>query len=549
MVVLPDGNGADEVSQSTLVALIASRKTADRTRAVDEFARQGGPDAVARISACLRSDPNENLRAHCAELLGSLGPPALPALTEVVGRKDYPRSVRVNAVQALGLLGPPAVAALSKAARDDPEDSVRKAAVQALTRCSGAEATTGLLDALKATKTRWLRAFIVHALGQTADPAALSAVKALVYSTDVTLAKAAIGAVARIDRPSLAPLAADLFDPEVDVKARRRLAAELSDGVSAREIAALTRALVNDQDEGVQAAAAAGMSRLEDVSAKLNAILSEITLRHRGRTELPYASIVKAARFPADASGADRLTEELLSRATKASPPLTGILADILVANSEGDPDSAGRAIDAYETVHQIDALVFQPLRIEVGGTLTLDPILTMIREDLRRNFQEPIQKLNLQTTDMWTNTIKSARTAFTIRTAMSICVFVIGVALIATSIALFVSGKLTTAQAVGSGTAFTGGLVATLLTVYSGPLKDIRQSVSDLGAANVAFIGFVHQVLQVSHTFTAHYLRGTVSFDEAQQAAEIIAVASKTATAALAATGSSITNDQSSGQ
>jgi hypothetical protein len=80
--------------------------------------------------------------------------------------------------------------------------------------------------------------------------------------------------------------------------------------------------------------------------------------------------------------------------------------------------------------------------------------------------------------------------------------VFVIGVALIATSIALFVSGKLTTAQAVGSGTAFTGGLVATLLTVYSGPLKDIRQSVSDLGAANVAFIGFIHQVLQVSHTW-----------------------------------------------
>jgi HEAT repeat protein len=206
-VVMPDGNGADEVSQSTLVDLIASRKTADRTRAVDEFAKQGGPDAVAQISGCLRSDPNENLRAHCAELLGSLGPPALPALTEVVGTKAYPRSVRVNAAQALGLLGPPAVAALSKAARDDPEDAVRRAAVQALTRCSGAEATKGLLEALKATKTSWLRALIVHALGQTADPAALSAVKELVYSTDVTLAKAAIGAVARIDRPSLAPLA------------------------------------------------------------------------------------------------------------------------------------------------------------------------------------------------------------------------------------------------------------------------------------------------------------------------------------------------------
>jgi HEAT repeat protein len=546
-VVLPVGNGIDEASNSTLASLIESRKTSDRTRAVDEFAKRGGPDAVARIFACVQSDPNENLRAHCAELLGGLGLPALAALTEVVGGKDYPRSVRVKAAEALGSLGTAAVAALSKAARDDPEDIVRKSAVQALTRCDGAEATKGLLDALGATKTRWLRAFIVYALGQTADPAALSAVRALVRGTDATLAKAAIGAVARIDRPSLASLAADLFDPGTDVKVRRRLAAELGSDVSDGDMAALTRALISDADEDVRAAAAAGMARLDGVSAKLNAILSEISLRHRGRTELPYTSIVQAARFPADASGAGRLTEELLSHAVKAEPPLTGILADILVANSEGDPDSAGRAIDAYEKMRQIDALVLQPLRIEVGGTITLDPILTMIREDLRRNFQEPIQKLNLQTTDIWTSTIKAARMAFIIRTVMSICVFVIGVALIGTSIALFVSGKLTTAQAVGSGTAFTGGLVATLLTVYSGPLKDIRQSVSDLGAANVAFIGFVHQVLQVSHTFTAHYLRGTVSFEDARKAAEIIALASKTGTAALAATGSSVTKDRSS--
>jgi HEAT repeat protein len=243
-VVLPDDNGIDERSNSTLVGLIESRKTADRTRAVDEFAKRGGPDAVARIFACLQSDSNENLRAHCAELLGSLGLPALPALTEAVGGKDYPRSVRVKAAQALGCLGTAGVAALSKAATGDAEDIVRKAAVQALTRCSGAEATKGLLDALDATKTKWLRAFIVYALGQTADPAALSAVKALVHSTDATLAKAAISAVARIDRPSLASLAANLFNPGTDVKVRRRLAAELGDGVTDRDMAALTRALI-----------------------------------------------------------------------------------------------------------------------------------------------------------------------------------------------------------------------------------------------------------------------------------------------------------------
>lgn len=537
---MPNSNGTDEAPQAKLIGLLGSAKTSDRQLAVDAFAEQRGAEAVKRISDCLRSDRNENLRSHCAEKLGTLGPDALSALREVLGTEDCPRSVRVSAAQALGKLGAPAVADLSKAACSDSEDTVRNAAVQALTQCGGAEATKGLLDALTATRTRWLQARIVHALGNTRDPAALEAVKERAYSPDAEVAKAAVGAVAQLDRPSLTAMAAGLFDLGTDVRVRLRLATELSNGASGPDVGPLAQALISDPDDGVRAAAAKGLARFDDVAAKLKAILDEITLRHRGRAELPCPSIVQAARFPADASGVDHLTEELLRRATEASPPLTGILADILVANGDGDPDAVGRAIDAYETTHKIDGQVLQPLRIEVGGALTLDPILAIIQKNLYENFQVPIKNLNDQTSEMWTSTIASARKAFTIRTVMSICVFVIGVALIGTSIALFVSGKLTAAQAVGSGTAFTGGLVATLLTVYSGPLKDIRQSVSDLGAANVAFIAFVHQVLQVSHTFTAHYLHGTVSFDEARQAAEIITLASNTATAALAATGSS---------
>ena len=289
--------------ESDLANLIKSPRTADRTRAADELAKQGGPDAVAQISDCLRTDTNENLRSHCAQLLGGLGLPALPALTEAVTGKEYTRSVRVAAAHALGVVGTPAVSALSKAARDDPDDNVRKAAVQALAQCEGPEVTQGLLGALAATKTKWLRASIVHALGETADPAALSAVTALVNSTDTALAKAAIGAVARLDRPSLTSLAAEVFDPGTDVKVRRRLAAELGDHVSDRDIAALTQALVGDQDEEVLAAAATGMSRLDNVSAKLDAILAEINARHRGRTDISYKSIVQAARFPAGPSG------------------------------------------------------------------------------------------------------------------------------------------------------------------------------------------------------------------------------------------------------
>jgi hypothetical protein len=196
-----------------------------------------------------------------------------------------------------------------------------------------------------------------------------------------------------------------------------------------------------------------------------------------------------------------------------------------------------GSVIDKLQKQGDLSPESLQHLRIEVGGHLTLDPVLKVLSDNLRKYFQEPIEQLNKQTSEAWLDTINSARNGFKLRVWMSVIVFGAGLLLIALSVVLFLSGKLTSAEAVGSGTTFAGGLTATLLVVYSGPLKDIRQSVSDLGAANVTFIGFIHQVLQVSHTFSAHYLKEGVSFDEVKGSAEIIRAAAVAATTALAVT------------
>jgi HEAT repeat protein len=539
-VTLVDDTPKIETSPPGLAEMLKSSKASERQRALDALAKDGSPHAIGAISQCLLTDRNENLRSHCADLLGSMGADALPALIETLRAAGSPRSVRVSTARALGLQGTSAIDALAQAARNDRADEVRSAAVQALAKGGGPEVSKALLDALQAAKAAWVRAEILHALGRIADSSVIASIQTFVRDPNVSIAKAAIGAIAQLDARSLIPIADGLLRTATDVKIRRRLAAELSTSMLDDAIPPLARALVSDDDDIVRDAAAKGLASFQNVTAKLDALIAVIMRRDRPRADLPSTAIARAMRFPADANGTEQLTEQLLSRATQATPPLTGVLADILVANYDGDPDSVGRAIDAYETAHQTGPGVFEPLRIEVGGTLALDPILKVLHEDLQRNFQQPIRELNTQTTKMWTDTIASARKAFIVRTVMSVCVFVLGVGLIAVSVVLFISGDLTTSQIVGSGTAFTGGLVATLLTVYSGPLKDIRQSVSDLGAANVAFIGFVHQVLQVSHTFTAHYLQGTVTFEQAQQAAAIITSASTTAANVLAATGSS---------
>ena len=69
----------------------------------------------------------------------------------------------------------------------------------------------------------------------------------------------------------------------------------------------------------------------------------------------------------------------------------------------------------------------------------------------------------------------------------------------------------------------FIGGGVTMFGTFFTLPLKQIKRAVTDVGLANVAFISYVHQVLQISHTFSYFYLNGDISFDEIKGAAKQI--------------------------
>ena len=119
----------------------------------------------------------------------------------------------------------------------------------------------------------------------------------------------------------------------------------------------------------------------------------------------------------------------------------------------------------------------------------------------------------------------------------MSVTVFAVGILLVIASSIRFFVGGLDTAQAWGTGGTLVGGLTTMLAITYTGPLKDIRQSINDLGSATVAFIGYVHQVLQISHTFTALYLREQISFDDVEKASTLLRAATQDAVASLTGT------------
>jgi hypothetical protein len=81
------------------------------------------------------------------------------------------------------------------------------------------------------------------------------------------------------------------------------------------------------------------------------------------------------------------------------------------------------------------------------------------------------------------------------------------------------------------------------LLVIYRGPLREIRNSVNDLGIASAAFIAYIHRVLQISHTFSFHYLKQQITFDAVEKSSKLIKEAMSDTTGRLQA---DKTDDQS---
>lgn len=198
---------------------------------------------------------------------------------------------------------------------------------------------------------------------------------------------------------------------------------------------------------------------------------------------------------------------------------MSGILAALIIECDEGNVELAGHRINAYQQNHGLQASDLLTLRMQMGGTPALSGVMGVLRANLDEYFQKPINQLNEDTRKSWKTALKNATLGFEVRLWMSVVVFAMGAALVAIS-SFKIFFRQPTPESMES---FAAGLAAMLLVVYVGPLTDIRQSVNDLASANAAFIGYVHRVLETSHTFSFYYLKDKISFEELQKSSQLI--------------------------
>ncbi|NBC65666.1 MAG: hypothetical protein GVY07_08460 [Bacteroidetes bacterium] len=219
----------------------------------------------------------------------------------------------------------------------------------------------------------------------------------------------------------------------------------------------------------------------------------------------------------------DHMIEVLIQKSIDQDKRMTGVYAKLIVELSSKSQSVAGQKVSEFEIDHNIESVKLKNLRIAIGGDTAIDSLLGVLQTNLEKYFQIPILNLNTDTHQNWKKTIKYAQYGFMMRMIMSVVVFIVGILLLCISSYAFFMGNSTGEELFGVGISFVAGLGTMLTVIYTGPLRQIRESVNDLGIASAAFIAYVHRVLEISHTFSFYYLNQNITFEEMEKSSELI--------------------------
>jgi hypothetical protein len=481
---------------------------------------------IPALVSVMQKDPNDNVRSLVAQRIVEWGTPAITPLLSLLQDQEEKPFIRVQSALALGRAKAASAAnALGSIVTSNDDEKVQFAAVTALESLGSPTAGDELVEAIGRIHDDNLRARAVTVLGSigSVQPAGPVIDALLDPLSGPRTAAAAITALPKLIGADAIPRLSQIAQSSAPERLRERAVVQIGTLADPQTIEPLVWNLLVDPSHTVRARAAEALAGLPPTPAMIGALV-ECGEQQRLQSNDVEIALVALALGPANKDGyADNTTpiSRLLEVAT-AHPTGWPFLATLILAAS-GDATHAGQEVNEFERRPGVAPDTLRWLRIELGGTTALDPILAQLRSDLREYFQVPVHMLNEQTRGEWQKTLSDARWGFRVRMAMSVVVFVVGVFLIVASSCLFLFGSLDATAAWGAGVSFVGGLSAMLLVVYSGPLRDIREAVRDLGSSNAIFIAYVHRVLQASHTFSALYLREKMTLDDAERTAGLM--------------------------
>jgi HEAT repeat protein len=209
-------------------------------------------------------------------------------------------------------------------------------------------------------------------------------------------------------------------------------------------------------------------------------------------TLLKLAAKTDAAQLVIDTGlqqdAADRLNRVADALRVIGSPDTVKLLTSI-----KGDSVKEGRAQNLLE---------------QVGGKQAVEALVNQRIEALDQSRQR-VRDYDAQALAIFESTVTEAKKGFVISLWMSGMIFAIGIALLVGSIYIMFQPNIQLGQQIfGVGGALTG-LGSILAMFYKGPVERIERSVANLVQTEIAFLGYIRQVTQVTAMFEREYLDG----------------------------------------
>jgi hypothetical protein len=396
--------------------------------------------------------------------------------------------------------------------------TVREAAAEAL-GLFGEEAIQPLCSYLHRTQQAQIQADSGLAGDAVADSLQVDLLRNRVMLSVVTALRA-------IGTAEVCPCLGEALQDNLNPRIRLLAATSLGRLGQDQAIPYLAAAFLEDPAPDVRRAAGEALTAYGNWQKKMEETIEVLRQGRLQRGQVDSLGLVKAIAPPPAELEADPnlFTDSLIKEALDNSGDkrLLALLAGLVVASAASRAVVAER-LTAYGQRPGVTDEMLQPLRLEIGSAEVLAPITERLEKDLEVYFQVPIKKLNDDTVREWRRTVQAAFWGFGLRALLSVLLFGIGAFLTIDSYLKITSGVLPLEDFAGPGVSFIAGLGSMAATVFYGPLREIRKAVGDLGAANSAFIHFLHRTSQISHTFSYYYLRGKITFDEAEKAGKQI--------------------------
>lgn len=523
-------------------------KVSEKIQRLDE-ADFSCDDAVVILNLA-QSDENENVRVSAVRAIGrSRFTNSTSTLSKILRNISEAKFIRKAALYSLSELNEPeSIKEIVNFLNSGPEFELKHHALMMLSRTRTSEVASEIIPFLD-EKNKLIKSWLAAELrnfSNTMDQGQ----KALVVKK---LKKIALSdgesAVRRSTLLTIAHLTQDetqfykeFIEKEPDEKNILRAIEALATQKSSAGIAYLLGIVVEERRARIADTAAQYTSRLASPEEKWGYFEEFISNHSMISYSIRYDILVKA--LAGDISANLIVISQYAFRLSQnASREVVSVCANIALDCFGGDRERVAHALEKYISAGKLDEFKFKNLRIELGGKTSLEPIFQELQRNLDENFSRPISDLNEKTIRAWVDSIEKASFGFSTRITMSIIVFAIGMTLVIGSTSIFFFDRNSGNELWGPGISLIGGLASMFAVVYAGPLKDIQSSVRDVARANIVFIGFIHSIMQLSHSFSSSYLKEDLSDEKIKKLNELILNTTVNSSAAI--TGDSHKNVQ----